>query len=83
MILVNASLYYIYRDRLNIRLKQADDHDMVWTSTLVPFSILNLHTDKLSIYFGNSAETSDFIVDCLVRWWSEHKEDYHAISKNY
>jgi len=54
---------------------------MVWTSTLVPFGILNLHTDKLSIYFGNSAETSDFIVDCLTRWWSEHKEHYHDLEE--
>lgn len=59
-----------------LEAKQADDHDMVWTSTLVPFGILNLNTDKLSIYFGSSAETSDFIVDCLTKWWSEHKE-YH------
>lgn len=65
----------------SLEAKQADDHDMVWTSTLVPFGILNLNTDKLSIYFGNSAETSDFIVDCLTRWWSEHKEYYHELEE--
>jgi len=65
----------------SLEAKQADDHDMVWTSTLVPFGILNLSTDKLSIYFGNSAETSDFIVDCLTRWWSEHKEYYHELEE--
>ena len=45
--------------------KQADDHDTKWDSTLVPFGILNLNNDQLSIYMGQSAETSDFIVDCL------------------
>jgi transposase len=60
----------------SLKAKEADDHDMVWTSTLVPFGILNLKTDMLSIYFGNSAETSDFIVDCLTRWWLENKEHY-------
>ena len=54
---------------------------MVWTSTLVPFGILNLNTDKLSIYFGNSYETSDFIVNCLTTWWSEHKEYYHELEE--
>ena len=56
--------------------KKADDHDTVWSSVLVPFGILNLDTDKLSIYFGSSAETSDFIVDCLTKWWEENKDSY-------
>jgi len=65
----------------SLKAKKADDHDMVWTSTLVPFGVLNLHTDVLSIYFGNSAETSDFIVDCLTRWWLENKEDYLGLEE--
>lgn len=46
----------------------ADDHDSEWLAVLVPFGILNMQTDQLSIYFGQSAETSDFIVDCLMAW---------------
>jgi Rhodopirellula transposase DDE domain len=30
--------------------KQADDHDTEWQAVLVPFGILNIHTDELSIY---------------------------------
>ena len=60
----------------SLQAKRADDHDMVWTSTLVPFGILNLDTDKVSIYFGNSHETSNLIVDCLAKWWKENKEYY-------
>jgi hypothetical protein len=46
---------------------------------LVPFGILNLLTDQLSIYFGQSAETSDFVVDCLEAWWAEHRSLYPEI----
>jgi hypothetical protein len=47
---------------------KADDHDMEWQQVLIPFGILNLQTDDLAIYVGESAETPDFIVDCLVHW---------------
>ncbi|MBE9168310.1 hypothetical protein IQ238_12570 [Pleurocapsales cyanobacterium LEGE 06147] len=29
--------------------------------------------DKLSIYMGQSAETSDFGVDCFTAWWYENQ----------
>jgi hypothetical protein len=32
--------------------KKADDHDTQWDATLVPFGILNLTSDQLSIYMG-------------------------------
>lgn len=40
----------------------------------MPFGILDVVKEKLWIYFGNSKETSDFIVDCLEMWWQEIKE---------
>lgn len=55
---------------------QADDHDTQWSSVLVPFGILNTQTDQLSIYLGQSAETSDFIVDCLIAWWKDNQGHY-------
>jgi hypothetical protein len=54
----------------------ADDHDTDWHSVLVPFGILNTQTEQLSIYFGQSAETSDFIVDCLTVWWHDNRHLY-------
>lgn len=54
----------------------ADDHDSEWLAVLVPFGILNTKTDQMSIYFGQSAETSDFIVDCLTAWWQDHQIQY-------
>ena len=47
-----------------LEAKQADDHDDHWEAVLVPFGILDVEGSQLSIYFGQSAETSDFIVDC-------------------
>jgi Rhodopirellula transposase DDE domain len=68
------------KDR-GLEAKQADDHDTQWESVLVPFGILNLETNQLSIYFGQSAETSDFIVDCLEAWWQEHQGVYSHINQ--
>ncbi|MEM9009330.1 MAG: transposase, partial [Cyanobacteria bacterium P01_F01_bin.86] len=62
-----------------LKAKQADDHDDHWEAVLVPFGILDVEGSQLSIYFGQSAETSDFIVDCLETWWSEHQEYYATI----
>lgn len=59
----------------------ADDHDTEWQSVLVPFGILNTANDQLSIYFGQSAETSDFIIDCLSDWWEQHQADYGDINE--
>jgi len=58
---------------------QADDHDDHWDAVLVPFGILDVVEAQLWIYFGQSAETSDFIVDCLEAWWQAHQDDYPGI----
>lgn len=58
---------------------KADDHDEHWDAVLVPFGILDVEAQQLFIYFGQSAETSDFIVDCLELWWDEHQADYAHI----
>jgi hypothetical protein len=60
---------------------QADDHDSEWSAVLVPFGILNTETDQLSIYFGQSAETSDFIVDCLSDWWYDNQACYSQLDE--
>ena len=63
------------------RLKalQADDHDDHWQAVLGPFGILNVASSQLSVYFGQSAETSAFIVDCLLDWWQAHPHQYPDI----
>jgi len=61
--------------------KQADDHDTEWQAVLVPFGILNTHTDQLAIYLGQSAETSDFIADCLTAWWNDSQHHYRDLEE--
>ena len=53
---------------------QADDHDMGIKPKLVPFGILEVMTGLMTIIFGTSFETSDFIVDCLEQWWETNKD---------
>jgi len=56
-----------------LEAKEADDHDTEWQARLVPFGILSTSNDQLSIYMGQSAETSNFIVDYLTAWWHENQ----------
>ena len=60
---------------------KADDHDMGLKDKLAPFGILNMMTGLLTVIFGVSFETSDFIVDCLERWWDDNKEQYSHIKQ--
>src|SRR5664280_1036180 len=60
---------------------KADDHDMGLKDKLAPFGILNMMTGLLTIMFGVSFETSDFIVDCIEHWWDENKEQNSHIKQ--
>lgn len=66
------------RDR---EAKQAVDHDMSPDDKLVPYGILNVVSGVLTIFFGTSYETSDFIVDCLEGWWEEHRQEHASITE--
>lgn len=60
---------------------KADDHDMHADEKVVPFGILVVLTGMLTIIFGTSKETSDFIVDCLQQWWDDNKDRYAHINQ--
>lgn len=53
---------------------QAWDHDMRPKEKLVPCGILEVLGGLLTIIFGTSRETSDFLADCLQQWWTLSKE---------
>jgi len=55
---------------------QAWDHDMRPKQKLVPCGILEVLGGLLTIIFGTSRETSDFLVDCLQQWWDLSKDQY-------
>ncbi len=61
--------------------KKACDHDMNPDCKLVPYGILNILTGFLTIFFGTSLETSDFIADCIEMWWDQNKEKYINIKE--
>jgi len=48
---------------------KASDHDFGSPEQYVPCGILDEDTAQLSVTFGSSAKTSDFIVDTLAAWW--------------
>ena len=66
------------RDKEN---KKAADHDMNPSAKLAPFGILDVMSGALSIFFGTSIETSDFIADCLEIWWETNKAGYRNIKE--
>jgi hypothetical protein len=60
---------------------QARDHDMKPTATMVPFGILEVLSGVLTILFGTSCLTSDFVVDCLELWWRERRKHLPGIKR--
>src|SRR5262249_14796268 len=48
---------------------KASDHDFGNTEHYIPCGILDEESAQLSVTFGSSAKTSDFIVDTLTAWW--------------
>ena len=48
---------------------QAADHDMGCKEKYTPFGLVDEDSGQLTILFGSSAKTSDFIIDGLYAWW--------------
>jgi Rhodopirellula transposase DDE domain len=51
------------------RVVKASDHDLGDKIQYIPCGILDEDTGALHISFGQSAKTSDFMVDNLQQWW--------------
>jgi len=47
---------------------KAQDKDLNIKEKLVPLGVLEVIRGVLTLLFGTSRETSDFIVDCLENW---------------
>ncbi len=58
---------------------QAWDHDMRPKQKLVPCGILEVLGGLLTIIFGTSRETSDFLADGLQQWWNLSQAHYRHI----
>ena len=60
---------------------RALDHDMEPSGILVPFGILEVKQKQFNVVYGNSRETSDFIVDGLAHWWRYNQRRYLHINR--
>ena len=58
---------------------KALDHEMQASEILVPLGILEVKQKQFNIVYGNSRETSDFIVDGLEHWWRYRNNNYRDI----
>jgi len=54
---------------------EAWDHDMRPKEKLVPGGILEPVSGRSFLFFGSSYKTSDFLVDGLLLWWEERKQE--------
>ncbi len=64
------------------QVTKANDKDQQWTDQLVPVGILEVEKGQGTIVFGNSKETSDFIVDSLEMWYEgryRYMQQYETI----
>ena len=57
---------------------QACDHDLGCQETYIPCGLVDEDSGQLSIYFGRSYKTSDFIVDTLEAWWATLSPTHQA-----
>lgn len=62
-----------------VEAPQAADHDMGVKQKLIPFGILEVLSGLVTIIFGTSRQTSDFIADSLQGWWDSSKERFGHI----
>jgi len=62
--------------------EKASDHDMNPVMKSVPSGIPDTVSGASGIFFGTSAETGDFISDCIGSWWDSEKESYTHIKES-
>jgi Rhodopirellula transposase DDE domain len=60
---------------------QAADHDMHPDAVLAPAGILEVQAQQLTIVFGTSRDTSDFVADVLELWWANRREVYGHVRR--
>jgi hypothetical protein len=60
---------------------EAWDHDMRPKEKLVPGGILEPVSGRSFLFFGSSNKTSDFLVDGLLLWWAERKDELSHVKQ--
>ena len=57
------------------------DHDLADKPKLIPGGILIPKTSELTLTFGQSAKTSDFVADALEGWWKEKSPRFAQVKE--
>lgn len=60
---------------------EALDHDMRPKEKLVPGGVLEAATGRAFLFYTGSNKTSDFLVDGLLLWWNERKQELSDIKR--
>jgi Rhodopirellula transposase DDE domain len=60
---------------------RAADHDMHPDAVLAPAGILEVDARQLTVIFGTSRDTSDFVADCLESWWTQRRDAYSGVHR--
>lgn len=60
---------------------KALDHDMQPKEKLVPGGILESVSGRSFLFFTSSYKTSDFMVDGLLLWWNERKQELSDLKR--
>lgn len=64
-----------------LKAVEAWDHDMRPKEKLVPGGILEPVAGRSFLFFGTSNKTSDFLVDGLLLWWEERKQEFTGLKQ--
>ncbi len=76
---VNVGEYSGYGRSRGLEPVKALDHDMMPKDKLVPGGILEPVSGRSFLFFTSSYKTSDFMVDGLLLWWNERKQDLSLV----
>ncbi len=61
--------------------REAHDHDNEVKAKLVPVGILDVAGGRLTIFFGQSFETTDLIADSIEQWWQENRGRHPEVTE--
>lgn len=78
---VNVGEFSRYGRSRGLEPVKAWDHDMRPKEKLVPGGILEPVSGRSFLFFTGSYKTSDFMVDGLLLWWNEMKQDLSNVKR--
>jgi hypothetical protein len=78
---VNVGEYSRYGRSRGLVPVKAWDHDMRPKEKLIPGGILEPVSGRAFLFFTSSYKTSDFMVDGLLLWWNERKDDLSDVKR--